>query len=383
MSTIKTRILILSDTHGLVPSPEPDAHLPDNPSLTSAFRHPLPQADVVIHCGDLTKGSSPSEFAATFSFLSSLDSPLKIAIPGNHDVALDPTYWAGRHLRWEGAQGSTGRKAGYALRVRGMVDEAKKRGGVRLLVEEGTYHFVLANGARLKVYASPWTPAFGGWPFQYRGAHEFRVEEGTDVVVTHGPPEGVLDSTAFYGDAGCGYLLDAVGRAKPKVHCFGHIHEGWGAVMRRWKVDGEGVVGGDEGMEVVVEDLGTLEGTGKDGPGVLREKWARRDAWAERRARRVNLCPTEEVDEAERDGSELPRPFEYGRDTLFVNAAVVDIRYRPRQMPWLVDLELPLADEDDIKRAEETTVGIAQDYKRAEETAASVGGAAPPSERLA
>ncbi|KAJ9148202.1 hypothetical protein NKR19_g5996 [Coniochaeta hoffmannii] len=82
---IRTRILIISDTHGLVPSPEDAAVLQQlqqhnsNADLTfvSAFRHPLPSADVAIHCGDLTMGSKEKEYEATFfSLLASLDAPL-------------------------------------------------------------------------------------------------------------------------------------------------------------------------------------------------------------------------------------------------------------------------------------------------------------------
>jgi hypothetical protein len=36
-------------------------------------------------------------------------------------------------------------------------------------------------------------------------------------------------------------------------------------------------------------------------------------------------------------------PFEAGKETLFVNAAILDRRYMPVQFPWLVELDLPRA----------------------------------------
>ena len=55
------------------------------------------------------------------------------------------------------------------------------------------------------------------------------IPENTDVLVTHGPPFGVLDkshpSTAHLG---CEELATAVEQIRPKLHAFGHIHGGHG-----------------------------------------------------------------------------------------------------------------------------------------------------------
>jgi hypothetical protein len=42
------------------------------------------------------------------------------------------------------------------------------------------------------------------------------------------------------------------------------------------------------------------------------------------------------------DGAE--RPLRVGEETLFVNASVVTVNYEPRNAPWVVDLELPIAE---------------------------------------
>jgi Icc-related predicted phosphoesterase len=54
----------------------------------------------------------------------------------------------------------------------------------------------------------------------------------TDVLVTHGPPFGILD---LIGDehVGCDQLLKEVNKVKPKVHLFGHVHEVYGCLEGR------------------------------------------------------------------------------------------------------------------------------------------------------
>jgi Icc-related predicted phosphoesterase len=47
-----------------------------------------------------------------------------------------------------------------------------------------------------------------------------------DVLVTHGPPYGILDVTYENLTVGCEELAIAVkDRIKPRLHVFGHIHE--------------------------------------------------------------------------------------------------------------------------------------------------------------
>lgn len=200
------------------------------------------------------------------------------------------------------------------------VVEQARQDGIHVLTDEGTYHFVLANGARLVVYASAWTPEYGRWGFQYgaEGGHDFAIEPGTDVAMTHGPPHLMLDRTRSHDDAGCPSLWAAVARARPRVHCFGHIHEAYGAVKQSWD--------GEEGSERMA-----LERT-ESGDGGSEEITP------------VSLCP----------GDEGSIPFEAGKETLFVNAAVMTVAYKPHQSPWLVDLELPSPDDEHRARADDT-----------------------------
>lgn len=237
---IKTRILILSDTHGVKPKPKSKPEDPyetesevmrekDLRKATTGYRDPLPEADVVLHCGDLTKRSTVPEYHNTFEMLRAIRAPLKLVIAGNHDLDLDKDYW--------GFSSDDLRHQQHVEKVWEVINAAKAD-GVHYLTE-GVHEFNLHNGALLRVYASPYTPIYGGWAFQYLGRHEFSIPSGVDVAMTHGPPLGVLDKARSGDNAGCPSLFEAVYRSRPKIHCFGHIHEGWGSWLVRWKDRGD------------------------------------------------------------------------------------------------------------------------------------------------
>lgn len=66
-----------------------------------------------------------------------------------------------------------------------------------------------------------------------RGAEAKRywdqIPMGLDVLITHGPPYGILDQTTAGGKhLGSVELLKTVKAKKPRVHTFGHIHGGAG-----------------------------------------------------------------------------------------------------------------------------------------------------------
>jgi len=74
--TVQTRLLIMSDTHGV--------------DFASENR-PLQHVDVALHCGDLTDGSKLEEFQTTLRMLKMINAPLKLVIAGNHDFTMDST----------------------------------------------------------------------------------------------------------------------------------------------------------------------------------------------------------------------------------------------------------------------------------------------------
>jgi hypothetical protein len=183
------------------------------------------------------------------------------------------------------------------------------------------------------VYASPYTPEFYDWGFpywhnedRYNPPHQCTPNSkpiaenpvpdfpAIDIMMTHGPPKGIRDETPQSENVGCEHLLRAARRCKPKLHCFGHIHEGWGAERIRWK----------EGDNLDVKWKQHIAGS----------KWidADDDKINEGRAAYLDISHT--------GGNSI----EFGKETLMVNASIMTIQYRPLQGPWLVDLDLAKAE---------------------------------------
>jgi Icc-related predicted phosphoesterase len=196
------RIVLVSDTHG----------------HHNSIR--VPEGDILIHAGDLTPSGGISEVAAAAKWLSSLPHRYKIAIAGNHDVLFErsPT------------------EASSQLRSAGVI----------YLQDKG----ISIDG--LSIYGSPWQPEFMHWAFNVpRGElakYWDQIPNLLDVLITHGPPYGILDQRVpagmrrlapwedeepFAGSdpIGCEELLAAVQRTKPRVHVFGHIHCGYGTTQ--------------------------------------------------------------------------------------------------------------------------------------------------------
>ena len=84
----------------------------------------------------------------------------------------------------------------------------------------------------IKFYGSPNTPEFMSWAFMKQRGKSIakiwkKIPDDTDVLITHGPPKGILDLCKD-GHVGCQDLLERVYEVQPKFHIFGHIHESRG-----------------------------------------------------------------------------------------------------------------------------------------------------------
>ena len=85
----------------------------------------------------------------------------------------------------------------------------------------------------IRFWGSPWQPWFFDWAFNLQRGAEIRAKWDliplqTDVLVTHGPPVGHGDLTSRGDAAGCEDLMEVVRHVRPRLHIFGHIHEGYG-----------------------------------------------------------------------------------------------------------------------------------------------------------
>lgn len=62
-----------------------------------------------------------------------------------------------------------------------------------------------------------------------------QIPEDTDVLITHGPPQGIGDEVTLGSECqnvGCVDLLHRIDQLSLNAHIFGHIHEGYGDYQR-------------------------------------------------------------------------------------------------------------------------------------------------------
>lgn len=187
MANVLKKIVCISDTH--------------------CRRLKLPEGDILIHSGDWSGRGDQSETEDFIRWMEEVEGNYKaiVVVPGNHD-------------RW----------------VMANTPEAKKKfkdAGIIFLEDE--YNFVEG----LHFYGMPWTPIFGRWAYMSddrgRALRCGAIQSPVDVLVTHGPPYGIMDEVLDWNkhqfrNVGCPHILEAVKRVKPKLHTFGHIHEGSG-----------------------------------------------------------------------------------------------------------------------------------------------------------
>lgn len=161
----------------------------------------LPDGDFLIHAGDFSGRGRPEEVAAFMQWFSRQAHRHKICIAGNHDFMAE-----------------------------------RDPEGFRALIPENVV-YLEDSGAELegfRFWGSPITPWFFDWAFNRRRgaeiqAHWALIPRDIDILITHGPPYGILDVVARDGrPVGCRNLLQTVAEIKPKAHVFGHIHEACG-----------------------------------------------------------------------------------------------------------------------------------------------------------
>lgn len=162
----------------------------------------VPDADMVIHAGDFSGRGRLEETTVFLKWFTELPHTHKVLIAGNHDFIAekDPELF-------------------------------------RTLIPD-TVHY-LENSAieieGLKIWGSPITPWFYNWAFnRNRGAEILpywqAIPSETDILITHGPPAGILDIVDDGTRVGCEDLRNEIRRVQPRLHVFGHIHEAYGQI---------------------------------------------------------------------------------------------------------------------------------------------------------
>ncbi len=140
----------------------------------------LPEADVIVHCGDFTDKGTEQEVLDFLNWFIALPYKHKIFVTGNHDLYL-----------WDAT-------------------------GIEELPEN--IHFL--QDCECKIDGIK----FFGLSYNHL---ELLIPEGVNVLITHEPPVMILDESngTHLGNA---FLRKRVFEIKPRCHLFGHAHEAYG-----------------------------------------------------------------------------------------------------------------------------------------------------------
>lgn len=154
----------------------------------------LPPGDILIHAGDATNNGSEAEVGAFGYWMQRQPFRIKIFVPGNHDFLFET--------------------------VPEMACQMLP--GVRVLIDSWT------TALGLKIHGTPWTPQFSDWAFMASEEHLpryfERIPNGLDILISHGPPLGVLDQDDIGDHIGSRSLRNAVRAKKPLRLICGHVH---------------------------------------------------------------------------------------------------------------------------------------------------------------
>ena len=166
----------------------------------------VPDGDILIFAGDCSMVGSSEALHRFNEWLGKLPHEHKFWTYGNHEWTCDPN------------------NRNYCSGYEKIITNGKQLNG---------------NGAEVdgfKLWGSPMAPRFHGWAFGLEAYETFRywrhIPENTDVLITHGPPRGIMDQNGIGEHCGCPNLTERVQQITTRVHVFGHIHTQYGVEER-------------------------------------------------------------------------------------------------------------------------------------------------------
>ena len=182
------KIVCISDTHGCIQDVS------------------FPEGDVIVHCGDFSNHGTEKELTNQLDFFSNLPYKYKIWIAGNHDLLIHSSH--------------------------GPAFISKYSNNNIFYLQDSS---ITING--INFYGTPWTHKFFNWCFmdteEGLARHYSRILKDTDILLSHGPPFGILDRNRDGLPCGSSSLLKRIEEINPEFHLFGHIHEGYGENYHR------------------------------------------------------------------------------------------------------------------------------------------------------
>jgi Icc-related predicted phosphoesterase len=193
------RITLISDTHN------------KHKQITGD----LPGGDLLVHSGDISSMGYEHEIREFCKWFNGIEGYThKVFIAGNHD--------------W-----------GFQDNVEKVKEILSFYTGITYL-QDSELVIKVGDEREVKIYGSPWQPWFHDWAFNLQkngialsGKWE-GIPDDTDILLTHGPAFGILDTVdgRRYDNLGCELLVERLERLNVKIHNVGHIHTGYGYVRK-------------------------------------------------------------------------------------------------------------------------------------------------------
>ena len=186
------KITFISDTHN------------KHKQVTSS----LPGGDLLIHAGDISSMGYKHEIQQFCKWFNGLENyTIKTFIAGNHDFGFE-------------------QEPEMTKEVVGSYKDI-------VYLQDSFLGYGVDTENYVKIYGSPWQPEFHNWAFNLpKDGWELEqkwddIPEDTDILITHGPAFGYLDTViGRYENLGCELLVNRIKKIKPKIHVCGHIHSG-------------------------------------------------------------------------------------------------------------------------------------------------------------
>lgn len=171
----------------------------------------LDGGDLLIIAGDITANDTYNQWIEFLRWITDLNYRKVIFIGGNHDNLLTSPEECANIFTADNAPW-------HESRVEYLCDRGCEFEG-------------------LKIWGSPWSVIFPGVHPKCSAFMSsetilrkkfIKIPEKLDILVTHTPPQGILDINTDGKHCGSYELRAAVYEKNPKYHIFGHIHESHG-----------------------------------------------------------------------------------------------------------------------------------------------------------
>ena len=168
----------------------------------------IPECDVLVSAGDYSFHGEPAVVKAYHEWLHEQPAKRIISGQGNHEEWVETHFEEAKEI---------------AKLACPRVDFLAEGG---LTIDDVNFWY------------SAITPYFHNWAWNRHPGPEIdehwkKIPEGTNILITHGPPYGILDVVPYWDGTpkervGCWNLKARIKQIKPDIHIFGHIHHSHG-----------------------------------------------------------------------------------------------------------------------------------------------------------